>query len=291
MSQIETSTTVKSFPEGGKIVRSEALGPVMITRVRTVGMDQQTLEVQLEQKFAPPVGSQGGLLALTMAGHTSFNNGPRKRFTWQNFSTQQAVAFGIVRSWEEVAESEGVLRVGEAPRKGILTFPNDGKKLVFVINGKELETKIIEVETFMGRKWIDGSGKPQEQRPKQAGPEATADLLTYNGKSIYRNSGLSISGMDDIYTTKVDGKDVQLTRRWDEDLVILHNNRVIGSSVKQNAAKAGIALPSVPGAHNPGYQGDPTRIGPEGQTEQVAGKTEAELQREAGLRDVHAGQQ
>lgn len=284
MGQIETSTTIKSFPEGGRIVNSIAISPVMYTRIRTVGSDQQTVELQLEQEFEPPVGSQGGILAFTMAGHSAFNTGPRRRITWQNFSVKQAVALGVIRSWEEVAQSEGPLVVGGAPQPGVLVLDGKGKELVIMRNGQKVPLKLIEVETFEGRKWISRDGKPMSQKPKQAGPNANADLLTYNGKPIYRNSGLSWPGVDDIYELMVDGKKVTAIKHWDEDLVIIHNNKVVGSTVRDAMGKAGIVVPSTPGAHAQGYQGEPTRHTPDQQVVGVAEKTQAEMQREEAAR-------
>lgn len=280
MGQIETSTTVKPFPEGGKIVNSIAISPVMYTRIRTVGTDQQTVELQLEQEFEPPVGSQGGILAFTMAGHSAFNTGPRRRITWQNFSVKQAIALGIIRSWEEVAQSEGPITVGGAPQPGVMIIGGKGKELVIMRNGQKLPLKLIEVETFEGRSWTDKAGIKRTQKPKQAGPGANADLLTYNGRPIYRNSGLSWPGVEDIYELMVDGKKVVATKHWDEDVVIIHNNKVVGSTVRDAMGKASIEVPATPGAHAAGYQADPTRHTPDQQTVRVAEKTQAEVQRE-----------
>src|ERR1700729_3624315 len=77
-------TTAPTAPvEGSKIVRSTPISPVTITRARTVGMDKQTIELQLEQMFEQPISSQGGVLGFTMAGHTAFKSGPRKKVAWQ----------------------------------------------------------------------------------------------------------------------------------------------------------------------------------------------------------------
>lgn len=318
MGQIETSTTTKKFPVGGKIVRTEAISPVMVTRIRTVGVDRQTVELQLEQMFAPPVGSQGGILALTMAGHSAFNSGPRKRLTWQNFSVVSAIKYGIVRSWEEVAESEGPLMLNGAPQKGVLIIPN-GKKLVILDSkNQEIPLKLIEVETFNPRTWTDRqTGKLMSQRPKQAGQDG--DLLTFNGQPIYRNSGLSMPGAGDTYVNP-DGSISE--RAWDEDLVIVHNNTVVGSTVRQAMAAAGMTQPKTPGTptgrggvHTDGTGSlplessdqqnaeigntrtitgpvrEPNRHTPDEQLEEVADKTLAEQQREAGERSPQAGQQ
>lgn len=291
MAQIETSTTVKKFPKGGKIVKIEPLGPVRVTRVRTVGVDKQTVELQLEQTFPQPVGGQGGVLALTMQGHSAFNSGPRRRLTWQNFSIQQAIKFGVIRSWDEVAESEGPLsNMPDAPlQKGILIFPNGGKKLTLMDDhNKEIPLKLVEVETFTARSWTDSGGIKRTQKAKSAG--ANGDLLTFDGQPIYRNSGLSMPGADDILMQEVDGKDIPVTRKWDEDLVIIHNNAIVGSSVRTAMNAAHIPTPQLPGGKPAGYQGDPTRHTPDEQLVEVADKTLAEEQREAGERSPIAGQ-
>lgn len=318
MGQIETTTTTKKFPVGGKIVKQAAISPVMVTRVRTVGMDKQTVELQLEQMFEPPVGSQGGILALTMAGHSAFNSGPRKRLTWQNFSVIQAVKFGVIRSWEEVAGSEGPLTIGGAPTKGVMIFPQGKKLTILDSKNQEIPLKLVEVETFTPRTWTDrNTGKPMVQRPKQAGQDG--DLLTFNGQAIYRNSGLSMPGAGDTFVNP-DGSISE--RAWDEDLVIVHNNQIVGSSVRQAMGKVGIELPKVPGTPsgrggvhtdgtgslplepnaqqnapigdtrtNTGPVGEPNRHNPDEQLVEVGEKTQAEQQREDGERDYHAGQQ
>lgn len=318
MGQIETTTTVKKFPLGGKIVKSVAISPVMITRIRTVGIDRQTLELQLEQMFQPPVGSQGGILAFTMQGHSAFNSGPRKRLTWQNFSTAAAIKFGIIRSWEEVAESKGAIMEGGMPEDGVLLIPN-GKELVLLDStNNKMPVKLIEVETFTKRTWTNKNGQPMEQRPKQAGQDG--DILTFNGQPIYRNSGLSWPGTGDTFLN-ADGTTSE--RAWDEDLVIVHNNTVMGSSVRTALRAAGLAAPKQPGSPsgtgavhagttqgsrplesanqvdagigntrnltNPGPEG--TRHTPDEQLEEVADKTLAEQQREEGTRGTQAGQQ
>lgn len=302
MGQIATTAQVQ-VPEGGKIARSKAISPVYFTRVRTVGIDMQTVELQLEQMFEAPLNGQGGVLAFTMSGHSAFNSGPRKRVSWQNFSVVTAVAQGLIRSWDEVSKSkielpdgtvmEGAMKV---ERELIL---KDG-------NGKVIPVKLVEVDTFTPRTWKDrNTGKEMTQRPKTAGLDG--DLLTFNGKPIYRNTGLSMPGAGDALTG----------REWDEDLVILHNNTVVGSSVRGAMAKAGIVIPKVPGspegagaldkdgnpsrpAADPALQnkgigqtpnllrgtGEPSRHTPNEQTQPVAEKTAAQEARERGERPV-----
>src|SRR5258708_5490025 len=104
MSTIPTVAPTK-LPPGAKIVKSTPISRVMVTRMRTVGIDQQTIELQLEQMFEAPVSGQAGILAFTMQGHSAFNSGPRKRVTWQNFSTKRLIELGIINSWEQVGEA------------------------------------------------------------------------------------------------------------------------------------------------------------------------------------------
>lgn len=294
MGQIATVAATQ-LPEGAKIVKSKQASPVMITRIRTVGKDQQTVELQLEQMFEPPINGQSGVLSLTMAGHTAFNTGLRKRLTWQNFSVIQAVKFGIIRSWEEVAES----KVEINGREFLGTILCNKELVLKYADGSIMPCKLVEVDTFTGRTWVDSTtGRPMTQQPKKAGQDG--DMLTYNGKPIYRNTGLSFVGAEDKLTG----------REWDQDVVILHNNLVVGSTVRAAMGKAGIAVPKFPGTpegsradgstSNPDLQnkeigntpnlreGAPehNRSNPNEQTQQVAEKTKAEEEREAGQREI-----
>lgn len=231
MGQIPTQTATR-IVEGMKIARSVAKTPVMITRIRTVGKDQQTIELQLEQLFEPPVNNQGGVLAFTMQGHTAFNSGPRKKVSWQNFSVQMAIKQGIIRSQEEVANSVIKTETGDMPGAMLVNKPLILRK----DNGEEMPCKIVEVDTYTPREWADrSSGNMMKQRPKQAGPNG--DVLTRGGKPIYRNTGLALPGSGDEITG----------REWDEDLVIIHDNAVVGSTVRAAMGKAGIAVPQMPG--------------------------------------------
>lgn len=290
MGQIQTTTATK-LPEGAKIVTSKAISPVMVTRIRTVGLDKQTLELQLEQLFERPINGQSGVLSLTMAGHSAFNTGPRKRITWQNFSIQQAIAQGIVRSWDEVANS--VQETPDGVLKGVMVIPN-GRELILTVDGSRLPLKLIDVETFEPRPPYKDrvTGELRTQQPKTAGNGG--DLLLYNDKKIYRNTGLSFPGAGDLLTG----------REWDQDVVILHNNQgVVGSAVRGAMQKTGIKVPTLPGspAHtrvpddqqNRGIGNthnltsavpEPTRKNPDEQLQDVSEKTQAEMQREEGER-------
>lgn len=300
MSTIPTKAATQ-LPTGAKIVKSTPTSPVTVTRMRTVGIDKQTIELQLEQMFESPINGQAGMLAFTMAGHSAFNTGPRKKVTWQNFSTKRLIELGIINSWEQVGDV--VTEYPDAPsRKGELlcNFP-----LVFRdAKGQQIPLKIVEVDTFEPRRWVSRNGEPMEQQPKRAGQEG--DILTYDSKKIYRNTGLAMPGTDDLLTG----------RAWDEDLVILHNNQIVGSSVRTAMSKAGIAIPLTPGtpsgtgavntATNTGtsepndmqnrgigetrnlVEGaqEPTRHTPDEQLQEVSEKTLAEQQRESGERSV-----
>lgn len=288
MGNIPTTTATK-LPEGAKVVTSKAIGPVKVVRARTVGIDKQTIEFQLEQEFESPVNGQGGVLGLTMKGHTAFNSGPRKRVVWQNFSTIQAIRHGLIRDWDEVANS--VLDQAPTPSmpqgQRIMGAMAMNKDLILKDErGNVIPVKLVEWDSFEQRKWVDRSGQPQEQRPKTAGNGG--DLLLHNGKKIYRNTGLSIPGAGDA----------QVGREWDQDVVIMHNNTVVGSAVREAMGKAGIVIPTTPGSPEarpnadlqnagPGQTSnilratpEPTRHHPDEQTQDVAEKTEAERLRE-----------
>lgn len=269
-------TTAPTAPvEGSKIVKSTPKTPVMITRLRTVGMDKQTIEAQLEQMFEQPVGGQSGILGLTMQGHTAFNSGDRKKVAWQNFSTVMAIKLGIIASWEQVGNSQIEIE-GKPPILGALLI---AKELVIPnAKGQKLPLKLVEVDTYEPRKWVDRNGVPQQQTPKRAG--ADGDILLRDGKQIYRNTGLSMPGADDQVTG----------RAWDEDLVIIHNNQIQSSAVRAALAKSGIGQPSMPrplqnapiGLTNDLVSGapEPTRHNPDDQQQDVAEKTLAEQHRE-----------
>jgi len=286
-----------NLPEGAKLGFTEPISPVYITRIRTVGRDRQTIELQLEQLFPQPLGNQSGLLAITMQGHSAFNSGPRKRVCWQNYSTVKAIADGIITSWEQVGNAK--VEIDGNVYEGWLVFEQPRQFVFKDNNGNILNSKIVEEDTFTPRKW-DDNGVPREQRPKTAGNGG--DLLIFTDSKgqqhkIYANRHLSVEGMDDPKTGK----------KWDEDLVIVHNNTIVGSSVRANMAMAGISVPTIPGSpagvpgqdqfqnRRPGYTSnllqprrEPTRSGPDEQQQQQAEKTKAEGAREAGERPVGA---
>lgn len=243
----QVATTPPTAPvEGSKISKGIPKSPVFITRLRVVGLpSKETIEMQLEQMFAAPVSNQGGILGLFMAGHSGFNTNDRKRVMWQNISTVQAVKWGIIKSWEEVGEAK--IEVPDAaPVMGAklcnieLRIPNPSG------DGTFLPHRLVEVDTFTPRKWVNSQGQPMEQQPKRAGQDG--DILLYNGKKIYRNVGLALPGTDDVAAG----------RKWDEDLVIVHNNQIQGSTVKAAMAAANIKQPGVPGEpHNAGIGDTP----------------------------------
>lgn len=293
--QVAKDTVRKvNLPEGAVLAFSEPISPVMITRLRTVGADRQTIECQLEQMYEPPIGTQGGLLALTMEGHAAFNTTIRKRITWLNFSTVKLIGMGLIRKWEDVGDSQ--IDTPEGPVMGA--------KLVNIrleikdARGNVLPCKIVETDSFTPRPgWIDrNTGQPREQRPKTAGLDG--DLLTFTGTDgkanpIYSNRALHVPGMDG----GIPG------RTWDEDVIIKHNNTIVGSSVRAAMGAANIAVPKVPGSpassgadpnlQNKGVgqtgnllhkRNEPVRTGPEGQQTAVSEKTKAEQSREQGTR-------
>lgn len=289
----------KKHPEGVVVVKSTPVTPVMITRLRTVGSDKQTIEAQLEQMFEPPlVNSTSGVLSFFMEGHKSFQTGPRKRVAWQNMSTDMMIRLGLISKWEDVGESEAEVfnAAGESQGvvKGVL-LPKD-LELKVTRNGQIIPTKLIVVDTFLGRKWVDqNSLKERTQNPRTAG--LGGDILTRGGRPIYRNTTLTMPG----------NIDVNLGREWDEDYIITHDNAIVGSTVRAAMTAAGmpIGAPNTPGGVNtpkadPAFQNKgigetsnlahgtegSTRSTPDEQTQEVAEKTKAEEAREAGQRPV-----
>jgi len=301
----QTQVRVLNLPEGAKVANSEPITPVLVSRIRTVGADKQTLELQLEQLFPQPLGNQSGLLAVTMAGHSAFNTGPRKRVTWMNYSTMKAIGDGFIKTWEEVGEAVTVIE--GVKYQGWLTFDGEpgqpGGPLLYRfidLKGKELKSKIVEEDSFVGRTWVNKDKTPGEQRPKTAGNGG--DLLIYTDTKgvehkIYANRHLSVEGMDDPKTGKM----------WDEDIIITHNNTITGSSVRAAMAKAGISVPTLPGSpagvpaqeglqnRRPGYTSnllrprpEPTRTAPTAEANEVDEETKAQRAREAGERSIEA---
>lgn len=293
MSTIPT-VAPKGLPAGGKIALSNAIGPVMVTRARVVGKDKQTIEFQLEQMFEAPINGQAGVLAITMGGHSAFNTGPRKRIAWQNFYTENAIKWGLVPSWDYVAN--GRIETEKGTIEGAVLL-NMELKIPNTSGPGFLQCKLIEVDTFEARKpWmamVNGKLTEQHQQPKKAG--ADGDVLTYDGKNIYRNTGLSFPGAGDGLTG----------REWDHDLIINHNNVIMSSTVRNALKASGIAQPQMPSSRQPNpalpgqqnapigetsnlVQGapEPTRHTPDENSPEVAQTTLAEDQREAGERPI-----
>lgn len=292
----------KQHIDGATVVKSEPLTPVMITRFRTVGGDRQVIELQLEQMFPPPlVNSTTGILAWAMDGHSAYNSGARKRICWQNFSTKKLIEGGIITKWEDVGESEAEMfdQAGQPQgvRKGIL-LPKDLKLTFKDPANNEIPFKIIVVDTFTGRTWKDPNTLlDRVQQPRRAG--LNGDILTRGGKPIFRNAQLSMPGNNNL----------NLMRAWDEDYIIVHDNAVVGSTVRAAMAAADMPVgqPQVPAGvaaqqADPALQNrgigqtsnlvhgapEPTRTTPDQQTQEVAEKTKAEELREAGERPVES---
>lgn len=189
-----------------KKVNSTPVGGIQVTRIRKVGNDGQTVELQLVQKFRPPVNNTSQLLSVLMEGHTGFSSEDRTRICWQNISTKKAISLGLIGSLDELGAT------------GILICD---KPFVLKDNqGNTLETKLVVSNTLVPRTWVDSNtGNPKSQQPKLAGKDG--DILKYDNQPIYQNTSLAIPGMDF------------------EDSVIEHNNVVVGSTVRlsQQAAQ------------------------------------------------------
>lgn len=289
----EQATRKVNLLEGAKVGFGTPISPIFIVRLRSVGFDKQTIEAQLEQMFEAPLGNQGAVLAMTMEGHSAFNSGPRKRVTWQNFSTITLIRLGIISKWEDVGEA--IYSIEGVEYKGWLV-PEQPIEFKFRnARGVALQAKIVERDSFIPREWKNADGTPGKQRPKTAGDGG--DLLIFKDSkgvehSIYANRVLTFQGTDDATTGVM----------WDEDIVIQHNNTIVGSSVRANMAKANISLPLTPGSpvatgnastqnKRPGYVSnllkplaEPTRTAPTAASPEVAEKTKAEEAREAGER-------
>lgn len=297
---METNTNIIPY----KVVDNIPAGPVKITRIRTVGRDNQTVELQLEQMFHPPLWSPTtGLLGFTMQGHTSFGNGLRKKVAWLNFAVPFAIQQGIIKSYEEVANASYEVpatadREATVVRGAILV----NKDFKLMRGEEQIKVQLVEVDTLEGRSWTDPmTGEPRVQNPKRAGQDG--DILTIVvddiRRPIYRNTIVAAPGADDPKTG----------RKWNQDLVIVHTNTVVGSSVRNAMKAANMAIPEPklpagvtqsqadPALQNqePGQTSnlleptrEPTRTQPEDQTGEPGDKTKAQEQREAGERPVGA---
>lgn len=188
-----------------KKVVSTPAGPIHVTRIRKVGSDGQTVELQLVQEFKQPVTSTSQLLGVLMEGHTGFSNENRKRLCWQNISTKKAISLGLIGSLEELGAA------------GILIC--DKPFILKDAKGTILETRLVVANTLVPRTWVDpNTGNPKVQQPKLAGKDG--EVLKFDNQPIYQNTTLAIPGMDF------------------EDSVIEHNNQVVGSTVRAAAAAA-----------------------------------------------------
>lgn len=191
-------------------VSVEPVTGVMITKVRKVGTDDQTYNIELRQRVLKPVTNFGGLLALTMAGHSKFSSPEQTRVCWQNFSKEQVQALNLPFTLEQI---------NEAGRDGISLLENP-LPFNLIINGHEVKSKIVEVDTFQPRSWMDPEGQRRVQTPKTAGQGGV--VLTQGGKPIYANRQLAIQGPG-------------ITMSFDDE-ILMHDNQVIGSTLAARAA-------------------------------------------------------
>lgn len=197
-----------------KKTNARVASPVVITKVRAVGTDGQTVQLELRQKVVNEVTNTSGLLSVLMAGHSAFASTERTRVCWQNFSIAQFRTLGLPVTEEELAAA------GTAGIK----FLEHPLPFNLIIGGKECETKIVEVDTFTpwSRRLADGT--LQQQQPKRAG--VGGSILMQDNKPIYRNTILAVKG---------EGLNMDF-----EDTIIPHNNTVVGSTLA-NRAEAGSA--------------------------------------------------
>ncbi len=207
--------------------RTLVASPVRIVRARLTGPNSDVVELQLEQEVNLPLTTTSALLGFLMSGHASFS-GPRRNVAWQNVSIQVAGFMGLNVAAIE-AQPDKVLMLTEQPIEFRVPHPE--------IAGAFIPAKLVEIDTFVPRSWIDKDGNKRQQSPKQAGKDG--DVLTYNGRPIYSNKILSVEGMDAAPNTQLNTP----ARKWDEDLIISHNNVVVGSN-RRNAQQP----PLTPGA-------------------------------------------
>ena len=140
--------------------------PIIITEIRPVGTDGQTVSLRLEQLSERSITTQNGLLSFTMEGHSAFGSSKTKRVAFHNF---------------------GVLKLQELGL-GL------GQPLVFKDpTGNPIVPKLVISETQTPKEYINSLGIKVTQPAKVAGKDG--GRLLYQGKPIYRNTYLAIPGM------------------------------------------------------------------------------------------------
>lgn len=211
-------------------VNVEPVSGVMATKVRKTASNKGSVyQVELRQKTLRPVTNISGLLNISMAGHESFGTLERTRVCWQNFSEQQLQTLGLPATLSQI---------DDAGRDGI-SFMENPVTINWVINGKSLELKIVEIDSFEGRTWIDGQGVQQRQQAKRAGQDG--EVLTQGGRPIFRNTYLAAKGA---------GADMDFS-----DTIIPHDNVIVGSTLA-NRAPATANASNTPATQGPGALGE-----------------------------------
>jgi len=194
--------------------------PVSIAEVKPTN-DPEIFQLRLEQIPAREVNNANALLGFTMAGHSNFSSS-RPRTMYQNFSKTKITELGLATGGFLPTALNAKLVVHEFCEGDIIPE-----------NLKEVSTDYKGKTTFVARVWADknNGGLPVKQSPKLAGKNG--EVLTFNGKPIYRNVYLTIDSM------------------CQEDHLIQHNNVIVGSTQQgqmdnQQGATQQIGEPAIP---------------------------------------------
>lgn len=212
-----------------KRVKAEPVSGVVITKIRKVGTDDQTYNLELRQKVLKPIEDSRGLLGFFMQGHSQFGKATQERVCWQNISKDQLLGLKLPVDLQAV----------DAAGRDGLKFLENPLPFTPTLHGEEIKCQIVEVDTFTPRSWTDVSGMQRVQQPKAAGQGGA--ILTNGGKAIYANRVLAMQGP---------GINMSF-----EDVIIPHDNQIVGSTLAARAAAgnaAGFAASSVANAAGPG---------------------------------------